>query len=280
MIRNLLAVAMIVAIGLAAWSVWLQLDRPVRSVRVEGALTAAEQRAIREVVSHSLKPGILSLDLDDLGTRIHDLSWPRTVEVRRLWPDALVIRVEKEAVVAAWGDGGYLNSAGAVVTLADGSEDVPTLATAMAPPRRAMEVYQMLASRLQPRGLRIARLEENELGEWLVTLGDGMSIALGNEAIGDRLARFLTAWDRGLSDRADQITHVDTRYGNGVAVRDSVGAAARPRTAAAEDSRPGGRSHDSRPGGRALAPRAPSRTSFGRSHNTASTPAETDYALR
>lgn len=219
MIRNLLAVAMIVAIGLAAWSVWLQLDRPVRSVRVEGALTAAEQRAIREVVSDSLKPGILSLDLDDLGARIHDLSWPRTVEVRRTWPDALVIRVEKEAVVAAWGDGGYLNSAGAVVTLADGSDDVPTLATAMAPPRRAMEVYQMLASRLQPRGFRIARLEENELGEWLVTLERGVSIALGNESIGIRLNRFLTAWERGLSERGDEIARVDARYGNGVAVR-------------------------------------------------------------
>jgi len=219
MIRNLLGVAMIVAIGLAAWSVWLQLDRPVRAVRVEGALTAAEQQAIRQVVSESLQPGILSLDLDDLGTRIHDLSWPRTVEVRRMWPDGLVIRVEKETVVAAWGDGGYLNSAGSVLTLADGSEDVPTLSTSLAPPRRAMEVYQMLASRLQPRGFRIARLDENELGEWLVTLDGGLSIALGNEAIGSRLGRFLTAWDRGLAGRADEIAHVDTRYGNGVAVR-------------------------------------------------------------
>jgi len=219
MIRNLLAVAMFAAIGLAAWSVWLQLDRPVRAVRVEGALTAAEQQAIRQVVSESLQPGILSLDLDDLGTRIHDLSWPRTVEVRRMWPDGLVIRVEKESVVAAWGDGGYLNSAGSVLTLADGSEDVPTLSTSLAPPRRAMEVYQMLASRLQPRGFRIARLDENELGEWLVTLDGGLSIALGNEAIGSRLGRFLTAWDRGLAGRADEIAHVDTRYGNGVAVR-------------------------------------------------------------
>ena len=161
-----------------------------------------------------------------------------------MWPDGLVIRVEKETVVAAWGDGGYLNSAGAVVTLADGSEDVPTLSTSLAPPRRAMEVYQMLASRLQPRGFRIARLEENELGEWLVTLERGMSIALGNEAIGSRLGRFLTAWDRGLAGRGDEIAHVDTRYGNGVAVRindDPVGALSRARTQ--PDSRSGGRTH-------------------------------------
>jgi len=277
MIRNLLGVAMIVAIGLAAWSVWLQLDRPVRSVRVEGALSPAEQRAIRQVVSDSLKPGILSLDLGDLDARIHDLSWPRTVEVRRLWPDALVIRVEKEAVVAAWGDGGYLNSAGTVVTMADGSEDVPTLATAMAPPRRAMEVYQMLASRLQPLGFRIARLGENELGEWLVTLERGISIALGNEAVGPRLNRFLTAWERGLSGRADEIAHVDTRYGNGVAVRlvqsPDVGALSGARSVLpGRESRSGERSHEERS--------HEGRSHEERSHDSEAIPAETDYALR
>lgn len=250
MIRNVLAMTMLLAIGLAAWSVWQQLDRPVRAVRVEGPLSVAEQQAIRRVVSESLEPGILSLDLEDLGRRIRSLSWPRTVQVRRVWPDGLAIRVEKESVVAAWGDGGYLNSAGKVVKLAEGSEGVPTLSTSMAPPRRAMEVYQMLASRLQPRGFRIVRLEENELGEWLLTLERGVTVALGNEAVGPRLGRFVRAWERGLNARADEIAHVDTRYGNGVAVRWT----GRPMSPDAEESGSGEPSH--------------TRTS------------ETDYALR
>lgn len=218
MIRNLLALVVLAVLTLAAWSVWEQLDRPVRSVRVEGKLSAGEQQAIRDVVSESLDQGVLSLDMADLSRRIRALSWPRSVRVRRVWPDALVIRVERESVVAAWGDGGYLTSAGKVVRLADGGRDVPHLVTSMAPPRRAMEVYQMLESRVKPAGFSIARLEENELGEWLMTFEDGITVALGNEALSERLERFLLGYRRALHERREEIAHVDARYDNGIAV--------------------------------------------------------------
>ena len=50
MIRNVIAAVVVLALGVAGWSVWHQLDRPVRSVKVEGPLTAAEQAAIQAVV--------------------------------------------------------------------------------------------------------------------------------------------------------------------------------------------------------------------------------------
>lgn len=218
MIRNAVAVVVLLCLTLAGASLWRQLDRPVHSVRVEGTLSPAEQGAIREVVSGSVGGGLLSLDTLDLSQRIRALSWPRSVAIRRVWPDGLVIRVEKESVVAAWGDGGYVTSAGKIVQLADGVPDVPVLATAIATPRRAMEVYQMLQSRVAPAGFSIVRLEEDPLGEWLMTFRDGMTVALGNETLNERLDRFLLAYRRALSARRDQITHVDLRYQNGLAV--------------------------------------------------------------
>jgi cell division protein FtsQ len=218
-IRNLFAAVVISCVLLAVWSVWRQLDRPVRAVRVEGLLTLAEQGAIRDVVSRSLDQGVLSLDVADLNRRIRELSWPRAVEVRRVWPDGLMIRVEKESVVAAWGDGGYLTSAGKIVQLAEGEIDVPELATSLSPPRRAMEVYQMLQSRVNPAGFTIVRLEENLLGEWLMTFDGGATVALGNEAITERLERFLFAYRRALAAHEGEIAHVDVRYDSGLAVR-------------------------------------------------------------
>lgn len=219
MIRNVIAAAVLAALLLVGLSIWRQLDRPVRAVRVEGRLSASEQAAIREVVTSSLARGVLSLDVAEVRQSIHGLSWPRSVEVRRVWPDTLVIRVEKESVVAAWGDGGYLTSAGKIVRLADGEGDVPELATELSPPRRAMEVYQMLEWRVNAAGFSIARLEENGLGEWLMTFEQGMTVALGNEALTERLDRFLLAYRRALAQRADEIVHVDLRYANGLAVR-------------------------------------------------------------
>jgi cell division protein FtsQ len=207
------------ALVLAGYSIWRQLDEPVRAVRVQGALTEAERQAIQAVVMENLSGGVLSIDVDGLVRAIEALSWPRDVKVRRLWPDALTIEVERESVVAAWGDGGFLTSAGKVVQVADGPEDVPHLAAALSTPRQTMEFYQRLSLRLAPNGLNVIRLEENALGEWTLTLQSGMTVALGNEALGERVTRFLLAHQRLLSTRASAIAHVDTRYTNGVAVR-------------------------------------------------------------
>ncbi|MFU8815890.1 MAG: cell division protein FtsQ/DivIB [Pseudomonadales bacterium] len=219
MIRNVLAVMVLLALTVSAWSVWRQLDQPLRAVRVQGALSQAEQLAIREVVSQSLTDGVLSVDLAELTTRIRSLSWPRSVQVRRIWPDTLVIQVEKESVVAAWGDSGYLTSAGQVVRLADAAVAVPTLFAVMSTPRQAMEMYQMLETRAHTVGLSIVHLEESALGEWLLGFEGGMTVALGNQAVMERMTRFLLAYERVLAERADDVAHVDARYANGLAVR-------------------------------------------------------------
>jgi cell division protein FtsQ len=218
-IRNVLAVLVLVVLLIAGLSVWRQLDQPLRSVRVQGMLSQAEQLVIQDVVSQSLQDGLLSIDLDELTQRIRDLSWPRSVQVRRVWPDMLLIHVEKESVVAVWGDSGYLTSAGKVVRLAGEEQALPVLSATMSTPRHAMEMYQMLEMRVNTVGLSIVRLEENGLGEWLMGFDDEMTVALGNEQVSERLARFLLAYRRALGERAGEIAHVDVRYANGLAVR-------------------------------------------------------------
>lgn len=221
--RNVIGAVLLLLLASAGWSMWRQLDRPVRTVRVEGPLSAAEQRAIRDVVAANLDAGVLSVDTARLREAIRALSWPRSVRVRRAWPDALEIRVEKESVVAEWGDGGYLTTAGKVVRLAGDDlqaleAGLPALVTELSPPRRAMELYQMLQSQVAREGLSIVRLEENGLGEWQATCADGMTIVLGSESLSLRLERFLATYREALAGRPGEVARADARYDNGVAV--------------------------------------------------------------
>lgn len=218
MIRNALAGLVLMVLLVAGLSFWRQLDQPLRAVRVQGLLTEAEQRAIQETVARSLSDGVLSVDLAELTERLRALSWTRSVEVRRVWPDTLLIQVEKESVVAVWGDQGYVTSAGRVVQLADAAHELPRLTAALSTPRQVMEMYLMLESRVGAVGLSIRELEENGLGEWRMVFEDGMTVALGNEAVTQRLGRFLVAYQRGLGERAGEIAHIDVRYANGLAV--------------------------------------------------------------
>jgi len=221
MIRSFFAVAAIlVFVTSGAW-LWYRLDQPVRVVRVEGAISQAEQDAIQAVLGEAFTDGVLSIDLDELTERIFGLSWPREVQVRRLWPDGLLVQVKREPLVASWGDeGAFLTSAGKVVQLPGHVEEaLPALSANLSTPLQTMQTYLLLQEQLRASGLVIHSLAENALGEWLVTLDNGTSVALGNRLLSERLQRFLLLYHRVLAERMPEPAYVDTRYENGLAVR-------------------------------------------------------------
>jgi cell division protein FtsQ len=215
---SLPAVALLLTLSLGVFLTWRQLDQPVRAVRVQGSLSEAEQRAVREAVGPFLVQGLLSLDLDALTENILALSWPRDVRLRRAWPDGLIISVDRELLVATWGADGYLTSVGKIVHLPDLAEELPVLRASIASPRQAMEVYQMLQKELDVSGLKIRQLQESPLGEWQLTLENGLTLALGNDYLAERTHRFLTVYHEVLRQEQQGELRVDARYGNGVAV--------------------------------------------------------------
>ena len=209
----LLVAACVIA---AAALVYLRLDEPIRAVEVSGRLDAAERAQVRDVIER-VDGGLLSLDVERLKRSLEALSWPRLVTVRRVWPDTLVIEIEKAYAVAAWEDA-YLGSDGRVVEMASPIEDLPVLDCAVSSPRKAMEVFHRLQRVLRAEQLTISRLAENRLGEWELTLAGETTVMLGKSQVADRLAGFIALYRNRLVDDFDRVAHVDTRYVKGAAV--------------------------------------------------------------
>ncbi len=208
-------------LGLALM-IYVQLDQPVDRVLVRGQLDDAERQQVRSAVQASLGGGLLSSDLDALSAGILALGWPRSVAIRRDWPGALVIEVEKPAVVARW-QAAYLASDGRVIRLPTEHDGLPKFECAISEPKRAMEVYHQLNEIATGAGLNIVVLEENLFGEWDLTFrtpnGEDLKVRLGAESVDERLERFTVVYRRQLAGRATEIDAVDARYNNGVAVR-------------------------------------------------------------
>ena len=216
---KLLLVLLPVVLLVAARASWIALNEPIRAVRVEGTLTQGEQRAIRNVVTDSLEAPLLSLDLDQVKQQIRSLSWPREVSIRRVWPATLLIIVEKEAAVARWGSKEFLTSDAKVVRLTQEGGALPSFDCHLSTPKVAMEVFHQLQDVLADHDLVIKGLEESALGEWRVSLSNGLTVMLGSERLLDRIRRFTMVYNRALSNRIENVSHVDARYTNGVAVR-------------------------------------------------------------
>ncbi|MGE0625283.1 MAG: cell division protein FtsQ/DivIB [Pseudomonadales bacterium] len=239
--RLLAVVSGAVLVALATIIYW-HLDRPVTRVSVAGQLDDAEQAQIREAVRAHLSGGMLSADLDGLTDGILALSWPRAVSIRRNWPGTLQIDVEKPAVVAGWRDA-YLASDGRVVRLPGDQDDLPRFECSLAEPRRAMEVFHRLSRAGARDGLEVQRLTENPLGEWGVLLsradGSAVSVVLGAESIEERFERFLVVYRQHLAGRVEEISRIDARYDNGVAVSWIQEGAAQRLVAARQADSPG-----------------------------------------
>ena len=208
-------------LGLAAVATWLyvSLDRPVRSVEVIGSLAPAEAAEVQRRLNELKPRRLLSTDLGALREHLMDLSWPRLVHIRRVWPDTISIRIERQLVVAKWGGEGYLTAGGELVSGLDRAVAVPLLDCQVAGPRKALEVYRYLQDIASADGLEISALAENALGEWRLELANGVRAHLGADALRSRMARFMAVHRHLAHQSGPAVRYLDLRYANGAAVR-------------------------------------------------------------
>ena len=142
---KVLAGLMVVPILFAFIALLAHLNGQVRSVRIEGRLTGAEQAAVERAVAPVLDSGFLWIDMGEVVDAILALSWPRRVSARRDWPFGLHIVVDKETLVARWGNNRALNSAGQIIdTLETVPAGLPLIACEEADGERALSVLEML----------------------------------------------------------------------------------------------------------------------------------------
>lgn len=217
MVTRVGAVLVLVLVASAGTLLWLQLDRPISTVRVAGQLNAEEQAQVRKALRPLLSRGLLSVDLEAMTSVLSGLSWPRDVSVRRIWPDSLEVRLDKALVVAAWNEG-YLTMGGDVVQLASAEQGLVSFDCELTHPQAALELYQRLQREVAPAALKIERLRENALGEWTLTFDNALVLTLGDTDLDERLERFVAVYRTELSNRLPEIERVDARYANGIAV--------------------------------------------------------------
>ncbi len=245
--RSCLAFVVLAALAYVGFASWFAVDE-VRLVRVEGELAPPEAAQVRRRVGQVLDGRLLTVDVSELRERIMTLSWPDDVSVRKLWPDTLLVRVTRRTLVARWGDDGYLTPSGELVRTPSGPPGVPVFDCAVSGPARALAVYRRLRGLAAETELRVARLSENEIGEWKIQLvnprgwssdvldgsvpatratsgsvssavAGGPTLMLGAQDLDQRMGRFLVAWSRFLGGLGADIDMIDLRYDYGMAVR-------------------------------------------------------------
>lgn len=223
-LRSMAIVAPIVTIaagvsGLVVWS--RQSDRfPLRTVEVQLDLKKIRGSEITSTVTPFLPAGFFGINVRSVQENVQRLPWAQSVEVKRVWPDRLLILVQEKRAQARWGKNGLLSTEGAIFypELDSIPDNLPQFIGPADRSKEMVQQYLTLLEMLAPIGLTVKQLTVSDEGSWRMVLDNGLTIIIGKAGVHERIARFVLAYPENLQSQVQQLEYVDLRYTSGFAV--------------------------------------------------------------
>jgi cell division protein FtsQ len=216
-VTPMVAVAAVFATYFASASM---LDRPIRSIEINGPFQRVTALQIEEAISDQLEDGFVSADLSVIQQSIVALPWIDQATVARRWPSRLRITVTEQVPAAIWGERGLLNVRGELFVTE--ARHIPAeLPRLSGPKNRSADVakrYLEVRDRLIPVGLDLRRVHLDPRGAWDMTLQNGVEVRLGRRDVDERTNLFLDIVADIITGRAADIDYVDMRYSNGFTI--------------------------------------------------------------
>ncbi|MDR1062370.1 MAG: cell division protein FtsQ/DivIB [Azoarcus sp.] len=218
------------AIGLGWALVTWALSRPLfplRELILKAPPAQVTQAQLEYVARTAIHGNFFTARLDEVRVAFEKLPWVRRAEVRRLWPDALELRIEEHEAVAYWKNAGngddvrLINRHGEVFA-ASSDIDMPEFSGPQGAAASMLERYAAYSEMLEPLQTKLVRLDLSARGAWQLWLGSGLTIMLGRERertpLDTRLARFVAAWPQLREKLGVQVVRADLRYPDGFAL--------------------------------------------------------------
>ncbi len=196
------------------------LERPLTSVAVEGEFLHVSKVRTMELISAELNEDFLQLDLMHLKAVLESDPWVEYAALGRRWPDTLVVKIVEQKPIARWGEQGFMNQRGEIITVADTSQlaALPWLQGETADAEAILRQYQDVSRLLRTRGLEVVALKSDAKKSWRLTLRGDVALVIGRDQVMEKVRRFMAVYDRHLRERWSEVRTLDLRYTNGVAV--------------------------------------------------------------
>lgn len=227
--------AVMVCVGVL---VWLS-QRPVFTLQqvviepVAGQiLKHINKPVVKQQVLETIKGNFFSVKLEDVKRGFESMPWVRHANVRRVWPNGLVVSIEEQKPFGTWGgaDSHTLMNvhgelfAGRVSDVGDGIQLVDFTGPDDAS-KEVMRLYEKANTWFKPWNAEVKSLTLSERYAWHVKLSNGMKVEFGRDEENsdktlteDRVARLFKCWPQVQEKWANRVDAIDLRYANGFAV--------------------------------------------------------------
>jgi cell division protein FtsQ len=218
--------------------VWLS-QRPVFALRqvviepvVGQTLKHINKPVVKQQVLETVQGNFFSVRLEDVKRGFESMPWVRHANVRRVWPNGLIVSIEEQKPFGTWGGSDshtLMNTygelfAGRVSDVGDGIQLIDFYGPEDAG-KEVMRLYEKANKWFKPWSAEVKSLTLSERYAWHVKLSNGMRIEFGRDEENsdktlteDRVARLFKYWPQVQEKWANRVDAIDLRYANGFAV--------------------------------------------------------------
>ena len=168
------------------------------------------------------KTNLWMINVNKVKDRLYEHPWVQHVFVNKLWPDILKVEIEQHTPIAKWNNEFFLTFSGKILPSTNHSGIKNLLLPAFygqnGQENLVLETYFILLEKLAPLGLFISKIEIMSDQNIQIMLNNNIMLKLGTFDLLDRINRFTVVYKKKLQPIISDISYIDLRYTNGVAV--------------------------------------------------------------
>ena len=212
--------SVLLLVGLV-WMIGYGVKRiPIKYVRTEGVFQYLSKDEIKNALQPWVMTGFFDADMQAMHQAVAKLVWVDTVAVKRVWPDAIDIKIREKKPYVRWGQHSLVSILGEIITPKD-IEQFKTLPLLQGPDLqqvKTLEIMKGVNTALADQSMKMAEFTINDRWAWKIKLTTGLEILLGRNEQLKKLQRFLKTLDVLGQEQVEKIAIVDLRYPNGYAI--------------------------------------------------------------
>lgn len=190
---------------------------PIQHIRLEVSCERTSEQEIKKQTAGYVK-GFFSTDVMKLKEKLLSIPFIDEVNVKRIWPDTLLITLVEQKFVALWDNTGAVTRKGIVVKGVNVDKDMPRFMGPEGQSVMMLEQYHEMSNILKPLNLTIKELNLNSRRSWQVVLSNNVKVIIGRNDIDNKLLNLATVFPKLKKRHGNTIDSVDLRYPNGICV--------------------------------------------------------------
>tara|TARA_S200000501_G_scaffold331693_1_gene333880 strand:+ start:144 stop:842 length:699 start_codon:yes stop_codon:yes gene_type:complete len=176
---------------------------------------------IREVAKKYVRSkSFFNVDINYLQSKIENIDWISSANIRRSYPNEIIIFVTEHIPIAIWNNKDYLNQFGEIFTANKKNNKLPILISKNNKNKIIFEYLSLFSNDLIRHNIneKVAKIVEDDIRSISVILSSGITIKLGSKNVKEKIDIFFKVYQTLNSSDLSKMRYIDMRYSNGFSV--------------------------------------------------------------